>query len=78
MSLLAALLPLLVLLISYGVGSLWVTPGSSLALFSLLAGAAVACTQARRNGASWSDIQQRTGKKIYLPKKLSGFDANRI
>lgn len=64
MSLLAALLPLLVLLISYGVGSLWVTPGSSLALFSLLTGAAVACTQALRQGATWQDIQQRTGQKL--------------
>jgi NhaC family Na+:H+ antiporter len=63
-SLLAAMLPLLTLLAAYATGTLWISAGSTLALVSLLLAAAVACFQALRNGASWRDIQQRTGKKL--------------
>ena len=64
MNLLAALLPLVVLLASYAIGSIWIDPGTTLALFSLLMGAAVSCGQARRRGVSWGEIQQRTGEKL--------------
>jgi NhaC family Na+:H+ antiporter len=59
-----ALLPLITLLGAYVLGSVWSSPGTPVALLSLLLAAGVACGQAVRSGSDWDAIAQRTGEKF--------------
>ena len=64
LSLTAALAPLVVMLIAFVAGSTILGSGTELLVVTMLSAASVAGFVAVRHGASWSEIESSTGKKL--------------